>query len=330
MAQLDDQAAADDQTVDNAAAPENDAADDSQEQSDERDTLGDMYPDEGETPADDASGSGQGDDGGEAEGGEEEGDEGGGDGGADGEPPIAPPATWKAQEKDTFAKLPRDVQQVISRREQERERFVQAKAQEAVQVRTQLQQEALTHVQQLSQQHIAHIQALLPEIPEEPPYSLQLDDPEQYAQIMDYRRAVIAQHQQVQQMTQTEQQRVQAAQQTLAAIEAQRTHAVLSEKFPEYLDPEDGPKLREELGSIAVELGYPAEQLVNVDATDILAMKKVRGLKVKADKWDALQSRRMSDVRQGKKLTPTARPGAATGRARAPSSDPLKLLYPND
>ena len=72
-------------------------------------------------------------------------------------------------------------------------------------------------------------------------------------------------------MTQARQQAQNAAV-VLNQQSQQETAAILQEKFPEYLDPTEGPKLRQELGSIALELGYSADQLANVDAADILAM----------------------------------------------------------
>ena len=44
--------------------------------------------------------------------------------------PIAPPYSWSADNKELFSKLPREMQEYLSKREQERESFVGRKAQE--------------------------------------------------------------------------------------------------------------------------------------------------------------------------------------------------------
>ena len=49
--------------------------------------------------------------------------------------PIAPPYSWSADNKELFGKLPREIQDYLSKREQERESFVGRKAQEVSAVR---------------------------------------------------------------------------------------------------------------------------------------------------------------------------------------------------
>lgn len=49
--------------------------------------------------------------------------------------PIAPPYSWSADNKELFGKLPREMQEYLSKREQERESFVGRKAQEVSAVR---------------------------------------------------------------------------------------------------------------------------------------------------------------------------------------------------
>lgn len=56
--------------------------------------------------------------------------------------PVPFPTSWGAEAKEAFSKLPRDVQEVVSRRESEREKFVSTKAEETAQERKKT--EALT------------------------------------------------------------------------------------------------------------------------------------------------------------------------------------------
>jgi hypothetical protein len=55
-------------------------------------------------------------------------------------PAVAPPATWTAEEKAAFAKLPADLQKTVARRESEREQFVNTKAQETALAKQERQQ----------------------------------------------------------------------------------------------------------------------------------------------------------------------------------------------
>lgn len=312
MAQLDDQAAvvADDST--SAPAQTNEA---------NPSPLDDMYPEDGEGGEPIAAD--------ETEAGEEVTDLSEAD---ENLPEIDPPHSWKAEEKDLFKQLPRQLQEAAARRQAEVDRFAQSKAQEAAQVRAQVQQEALTHIQQMQAQYAQRMQQIAAQIePQRPSYRLQAEDPDAFAEQMEAYEFYVAQRQQAQQQAHQAQQQAEATQHQLAALEAQRTAAVLQEKLPEFFDENEGPKLREQLGSIALNyFGYPAEELANASANEILGMKRVIELEAKAAKWDDLQKRKMESVRGAKNLPKLARPGAATGGVQAPASDPLKLLYPND
>lgn len=247
----------------------------------------------------------------------------------DGLPQIQAPRSLKAEEKEAFAKLPREAQEFVSRRLNEVDRFAETKAAEAQNARAMVEREALTTIETLQRTYAQVVeQYAAPFVPEPDPV-LQLEDPEAYVYQLKAHRQSLAQRQQAQQHVGMLQQQAQETQRQIAAIEAQQTEAVLKEKFPEYLDPQTGPKLREELGSIAVALGYPPEALNQVDATDILAMREIATMKAKADRWDALQKDKMSAVRAAKNLPRLSRPGASTG-ARPQTDDPAKLLYPND
>lgn len=247
---------------------------------------------------------------------------------------IPAPLSWKAEEKEHFAKLPREAQEVIARREQERDRFVQTKAQEAAQARQQAHNEAMQAVQQLRQQQAEELENVAAQIvPQRPPHRLMAEDPDAYADQMEAFEYWTAQRQHAQQLAHQRRQQAEYIQQQQeqeeAARAAQLFHATLSEKFPEVLDPNEGPKLMAELGQVAIELGYPPELLKQADATDILAMKNIRELKADAEKWRNLQKDKMAGVRAAKQLPKLAKPGAPSAARKAPT-DPVKLLYPND
>ena len=73
----------------------------------------------------------------------------------------------------------------------------------------------------------------------------------------------------------------------------------------------------QELASIARELGYSDDLIASAGAHDILAMKKVAELKAKADRWDALQRKKMETVRAAKALPKVAKPGTAQPKGAA-------------
>lgn len=232
-------------------------------------------------------------------------------------PAIKPPVSWTAEEQAKFAELPRDVQETLARRETERERFVQSKANEAAQARQTVEREAVAQVGHIARQHAAMFQTLLPQVPPEPDPMLHVDDPMSYAEQLRYRQHVLAQHQQVQQAIQGAQAQAQQAEQVLKAHAVQEYHAVLSDKFPEFLaQTPEGQKVRDELTSIARELGFPAEAIPNADANEVLAMKQVSDWKADALKYRTLMSKKMETVRAARGLPPLARPGSAATRGQ--------------
>lgn len=249
----------------------------------------------------------------------------------DDEPEIKAPNSLNAAEKEAFSKLPREAQEMVARRVTQADTFAQQKAAEAQNARASVEREALGTIQQLQATYAQVVNQYAAQFDVPPPHPrLIAEDPDTYAYQLEAHQQSLAQRQQAQQQAGLLQRQAEETQRQIAAIEAQQTEAVLKDKFPEYLDPNEGPKLRQELGSIAIELGYPEEALNQVDATDILAMKAAHEWKAKAAKWDALQKDKMAGVRAAKSLPRMAKPGAATG-ARDASSVPIeRRLYPND
>ena len=229
-------------------------------------------------------------------------------------PPIDAPVSWDAEAKAKFAELPRDAQEVIAKRESERERFVQQKSQEAAQARQTAIQTAHAELAQIEQAYSQQFQQLAEQImPQAPdPAMLSYDPQGFYAQRAQYENAQ-AQQQQLQQQAAQYAQQAQARAEQLAQAEHAEQHRILVEHFPEYTDPTTHPKLRAELTAVAKELGYPDELIGQARANDILAMKKVADMKAKADKYDALMSKKMEKVRAARGLPRVATPGVSQG-----------------
>lgn len=228
-------------------------------------------------------------------------------------PPIKAPASWTAEEQAEFGELPRALQETVTRREAEREKFVQAKSQEAARVRTELEATALAEVSQLAQAQIQRLQNLLPEIPEKPSAWLQVNNPQQWAEQTEVYEWAVAQHEAVQHDIQQTAMLAQTAEQERVSREHALNVSILAEQFPEYLSADTAPVQRKLLGSIATELGFSIADLANPTARDILALRKVSELKTKADKYDKLMAERMQHVRSGKQLPKVSRPGQPQG-----------------
>jgi hypothetical protein len=229
-------------------------------------------------------------------------------------PPIEAPVSWDAEAKAKFAELPRDVQEIVQKREADRERFVQQKSQEATRARQEVEQAALQQLAayeaQVSQQLEQYAQSI---VPQRPDASLIATNPYEYAAQQQKYEEAIAQRQQAQQTAlqyaQQAQMRDHAAEQARLAQE----HQTIVENFPEYTDPTTGPKLRAELSAVAKELGYTDELIGQARASDILAMRKAAEWKADAAKYRALQGKKMEKVRAAKGLPKVATPGVSQG-----------------
>lgn len=230
------------------------------------------------------------------------------------EPPIKPPVSWTAEEQEEFKGLPRALQETLTRRESEREKFVQSKAQEAKQARAAVEREATAALQQLQDNYAAQVQSLLPPIPERPTHQQLAEDPWTYGPQMDAYENAVAQHQWAQQQLHSLQtQRGQAEQAARQQALLQEQEA-LQDALPEWFDPVEGPKLHAEMKSIAHDLGYSAEQLNDATASEILALQKISHLKAKADKYDTLMKDKMERVRAAKELPKVSKPGVPQGK----------------
>lgn len=233
------------------------------------------------------------------------------------EPAITPPVSWTAEEQEEFKSLPRSMQETLTRREAEREKFVQSKANEAKSARVAVQQQAVQELQGIHAQNIAALQAMLPQIPDRPSAYLQVQDPHSYAAAMDEHEWAVAQHNQVQQLMQGIAGQHAQAQDAMNAQRNAYTHEVLQDEFPEFLDPVKGPELKQQLRSTALALGFSDDRLSNLDAHEILAARTAHEWKVKADKFDALNAKKMETVRNAKEMPRVSRPGTPQGKGAA-------------
>lgn len=246
--------------------------------------------------------------------------------------PIEAPTSWAKDAKEVFGNLPREAQEIIAKREADREKFVQAKSREAANTRNAVEGEARQALSTIMQNHQQALEQFLPALPEMPDPRL-LASPEHrelyYQQEAAYKYAV-AQRNSVSQQIEQAREHAQAISQHQLQAEIQAEHAVLEDAFgDEWSDPSSRAKLLGDLEPIAAELGYPKEVMAEARAADIIALRRIGDLKAKADKYDQLMKRRMEPVRAAKQpLPPAARSGAQADTAKPRGT--LAMLYPND
>lgn len=232
-------------------------------------------------------------------------------------PAIEPPVSLTAEEKEAFKNLPREAQEFTARRIGELERGFQTKAQEAAQKERAAMRQAAEYIQQTNgeQAEVLEFYANLLVAPK-PPASLSVTNPQLYAEMSDAHDRSLAQRQEAQQRVEEYRAQQQHYQDLLKQHEAEQFHQRLSQDLPELLDPTTGPALKAQLEATGRELGFTEQELFNANATEILALKKIADLKAKADRYDALQKRKMERVRAGKNPPPVTKPGAPRGNAQ--------------
>lgn len=321
--------------VEQTDAPENHAP--VEEQNVEADTtLDDLYPEDGETaaPEEEEQDPNVND---EAEDGEDDGadDQEEGEDEPDDEPAIDPPHSWKAEEKERWASLPRETQAYLSEREAERERFVNSKAQEAAQARETYAKQAQQELAQFSEQQAQRYQMLAQQfIPPEPDdrllYTGNPNDQLKYQQQQAEHRRGLAQLQQLQQAAQEHAGRAQQIRDDHARAEQEQDAQRLREAMPEWFDETQHADLNASLTATAKAMGYPEDRLPDADTADLLALRTAKQWKEKAEKWDAYQKAKMKPVREAKKKAPIPNKPGSTNTGQTGAADPVKLLYPND
>lgn len=235
------------------------------------------------------------------------------------QPAIDPPVSWKAEDKEAFKSLPPEVQKTIADRETERERFVQAKSQEAASTRVAVENEARAVIAQQQQQMAQELQQYASLIQPQEPDASQYPDWQTYSYAKSQFDAAVAQRSQAQRQAEQYAAQAQAQQQHIAQAEQQAEVAKLRTEFPEWFEP--GANHQQALTAIARDMGYSEEHVTQARAVDILAMRRAAVWKEGYDKLQALNKSKMETVREAKKLGPVTRPGVAqpagSGKVRA-------------
>lgn len=249
------------------------------------------------------------------------------------EEPIAPPASWNAEDRAEWDQLPRKAQETILRRFGEMERGASTKFREAADAQKRVEQEAFGQLAQIQRNYAAELERYATMfMPQQPDprllYTGNQNDALTYQQQEAAYRQATAHQQQLKQEAEARAAEAQRIEEQQAQAQRQADAVELQRVLPDWFDTTRGPELQNRLQSIGTELGYPVELMAQATAKDILALSKAAEWKAKAEKFDKWMSRKMSAVAKAKQLPKIARPGAGGGQQA--TNDPVKLLYPND
>ena len=229
-------------------------------------------------------------------------------------PPIEPPISWTAEDKAKFAELPRELQETVGKREAEREKFVQSKAQEAAQAREAARTEAMAFAAQLKDEAVQHLTQYARQFEVQPPDpALITQNPEAYAQQLSTYQYAQAQREQAQsdaEKAAAERDQYQAA---LREQEAKVFHQRLQAELPEVFDAsgQQNVAFRDQIAATAEALEYDNEAIGRASIEELKALKIATDWREKAAKYDKLMAKQMERVRAGKTLPPVSKPGVA-------------------
>jgi hypothetical protein len=238
--------------------------------------------------------------------------------------PVDLPPSWPAELAEEWNSLPAPVQDKIVQREAEREAAVNAKFQEAANLRKaheaeineaianrQQFAEAADFVLSLAQPQKPPVSMLNPQSNDYNPdeYHLRNAEYEQQTQILS---TLAQQRQQVAQLQQVEMERGQ--QQFYAQVE-EKYGPLLLKDVPDLAVPEKQPQILSEIARWAVDNGVPAETFTDPDRAKHVTSADLRIA------WKAMQYDRMMDAKgkvtpkAAKPAAPPVRPGVTTSRS---------------
>ena len=230
-------------------------------------------------------------------------------------PAIPAPVSFNADEKAVFATMTPEQQQSVAAIEARRNAQVQTATTEAAEAKRNAQTQATAELAEIQRGYADHLKQLTQAFEvQEPDYSLLATDPAAFAQQLAQYKAVEAHRNALaKQAADTEALANQNAQ--IAAAEKQKQDiAYLRAKMPEWNDPakfEAGIRAIDEVGQL---LGFSQESLSQAEPDEVLALHEASKWREKAQKYDAIMSKRMEGVRSQKGKQVTARPGIAQPR----------------
>lgn len=221
------------------------------------------------------------------------------------EPLIQPPHSWDKEAKERFAKLDRETQEYLVNRENERDRAVSQKFNEAAEIRKQAEAEASKAAQyaQIFDQLAHQAQQQFADRWQNVDWQrLAEDQPAEYVRLK-------AQYDTDQHTLQRTQQAQQAAERQAHGEFLQREGERLKDVAPELADPEKGAERRKELAQYLVQQGVTTEQLKWASAGELAIAHK-------AYLWDRAQTQPAKTPPVQQKTAPRAVKPAAEAKTK--------------
>lgn len=229
-------------------------------------------------------------------------------------PPIAAPQSWDAEAKAEFEALPRKAQEIVAKRETDRDKVVQRSIQETADARK------LAEAKTAEAQQVANIKGFLDQVVPQlahafqnkwadwtPAHQAELarTDPAGY---VARKAAFEAEAAEVGRLNAVNQQAQQVAHQQFLAAETEK----LKTAEPALFDPKEGPARRQALVHYMVAEKVPADQIPLLDANTLR-------LGYKAYLWDQSQAKARSAAQPARTPAPAAAPVRPAAAQPAPS-----------
>ena len=234
-------------------------------------------------------------------------------------PPIEPPRSWTTEEKERFKSLPRELQAYLSEREQERDRDVRRRQNEAADERkaAQAEREAVARARQQYEAALpVLLQTLLQQQAGEFADIRTLADIEKLAR-EDFGRYARWDAQQKRIAVMSDELRATQQRQALELSQqwahfAEQQDQLFADKVPDIVDPGKAPKLRESAVNVLKDRGFGEQELAqlwNGQAAISLRDHRLQLLVLDAVKFADAQ--RAAKAALTKPVPPVQRPGVA-------------------
>lgn len=239
-------------------------------------------------------------------------------------PPIEPPRSWTKEAKEQWQSLPRETQEYLAQREQERDREVRRSQNDAAEQRKAIEAET-QKAEQVRKDYEAKLASVMQTLHDSSPFAdiksmadverLQSEDPFRFQQFQVYQWKMQATQQELQQ---AEQRKAQEAQ-------SKWTEHVQSEsaKFAESLSDADKAKLQQftkDAPTFLKEKGFTEEDLTNyASGKDRISIYDHRVQSLILDGMKYREAQNAKPVALAKPVPPVQRPGTAQPRGSVQS-----------
>lgn len=240
--------------------------------------------------------------------------------------PVDLPASWPAEQAEKWQELPAETRDFIVQREAEREAAINAKFQEAANVRK-ANEGLITEAQQSRQRFAEAADAIMSMVqPQKPPLSMLTPGSHDYNP--DHYHLMNAQYEeQSNLLSYVQQQRSEAVAQLTKDAEAQALEAMneveakarpaLLRDVPELADPAKQPAVLNELVRYAVEIGIPQEVFTDPEQAKWVTSAQIH-MAWKASQYDKMVKAKANvQPKAARPAAPVVKPGVATSPTQA-------------